>query len=165
MAIFDDIGAIVIIALFYTSKVFVVALIVTVLCIPVLFFMNRRGVESRSLYIFIGLGVWVSMFKSGVYATLAGVLIAIFIPMESKTGVASPLKSLEHDLHHVVAFFVLPIFAFANAGIYVLDMSLDVVLHDVSIGVALGLILGKQIGVFGLGSLALWSGIVKFLKE
>ena len=122
LAIFDDIGAIVIIALFYTSKVFVVALIVTVLCIPVLFFMNRRGVESRSLYIFIGLVVWVSMFKSGVYATLAGVLLAIFIPMESKTGGASPLKSLEHDLHHVVAFF-------------------------------------------GLCSLALWSGIVKFPKR
>jgi len=164
LAIFDDIGAIVIIALFYTSKVSVVALIVTALCIPVLFFMNRRGVESRSLYIFIGLVVWVSMLKSGVHATLAGVLLAIFIPMESKTGGASPLKSLEHDLHHVVAFFVLPIFAFANAGIYVLDMTADVVLHDVSIGVALGLILGKQIGVFGLCSLALWSGVVKFPK-
>ncbi len=164
LAIFDDIGAIIIIALFYTSKVSIFALIIAALCVPILFFMNRRGIEARSLYIMVGLVVWVSMLKSGVHATLAGVLLAIFIPMNSKEGGPSPLKSLEHDLHHLVAFFVLPVFAFANAGIYVLNMSSDVVLHDVSIGIALGLIVGKQVGVFGLCGLAIALGLAKFPK-
>lgn len=164
LAIFDDIGAIVIIALFYTSNISIEALTIAAICVPILFLMNRRGVESKSLYITIGVVVWVSLLKSGVHATLAGVILAFFIPIKSKLGNPSPLKSLEHDLHSVVAFFVLPIFAFANAGISFAGMSADAILHDVPIGVALGLVVGKQVGIFGLCGLAVMFGIAKLPK-
>ena len=162
LAIFDDIGAIIIIALFYTSKVSITALMVALASIPILYIMNRRGVESRSPYLLVGIIVWIGLLKSGVHATLAGVLLAMFIPLRSKSesGI-SPLKSLEHDLHSIVAFFVLPVFAFANAGISFTGMSLDVALHDVTVGVSLGLIVGKQIGIFTLCGLVILLGIVK----
>ena len=93
----------------------------------------------------------VAMLKSGVHATLSGIVLAMFIPLYSKLEpTTSPLKSMEHDLHSVVAFFVLPVFAFANAGINFRDMSLEQVFHDVPIGIAFGLFFGKQIGIFGL---------------
>lgn len=150
LAIFDDIGAILIIAIFYSSSISHTALVIVALCIPVLYFFNRRGVVSKSPYILIGIIMWVATLKSGVHATLAGVVLALFIPLHDKTedGV-SPLKSLEHDLHSVVAFFVLPVFAFANAGISLTGVSADHLLHSVPIGIAIGLIVGKQIGVFG----------------
>ncbi|MCG8427114.1 MAG: Na+/H+ antiporter NhaA [Chromatiales bacterium] len=151
LAIFDDIGAILIIAFFYTSKISLSALLVVLLCIPILVILNRRNVLSKSPYILIGVVMWVATLKSGVHATLAGVLLAMFIPMRSKDDPdVSPLKSLEHDLHSVVAFFVLPVFAFANAGISFSGMSAEQLLHGVPIGIALGLFFGKQIGVFGL---------------
>jgi len=165
LAIFDDIGAIVIIALFYTSKISITALIVAFICLPILFTMNFKGVVSRSPYILIGIVVWVSLLKSGVHATLAGVLLALFIPMKDKDNPeVSPLKTLEHDLHSVVAFVVLPVFAFANAGISLVDVSPDVFLHDVPVGVALGLFLGKPIGIFGLCGLAVMSGYASLPK-
>ena len=166
LAIFDDIGAIIIIALFYTSKVSIIGLMVAAASIPILYFMNRRGVESRSPYILIGIIIWVGLLKSGVHATLAGVLVAMFIPLKtnSASGI-SPLKSLEHDLHSIVAFFVLPVFAFANAGISFSGMTADVALHDVTLGVSLGLVLGKQIGIFTLCGLVIWLGIVKMPKN
>lgn len=149
LAIFDDIGAIVIIAIFYTSKISVTALIVVGLCIPMLALFNRRNVVSRSPYILIGIIMWVAALKSGVHATLAGVILAMFIPLRSKTDPDnSPLKSIEHDLHSVVAFFVLPVFAFANAGINLSGVSSDQLFHGVPIGIALGLFIGKQIGIF-----------------
>jgi len=118
LAIFDDIGAIIIIALFYTSKISVAALFVVAACIVVLFVLNKRDVISKSPYILMGLIMWTAALKSGVHATLAGVILAMFIPIRSKANPGvSPLKSMEHDLHSVVAFFVLPVFAFANAGI------------------------------------------------
>lgn len=166
LAIFDDIGAIVIIALFYTSKLSIAALVFSLICVPILFWMNRSGVESRSPYILIGLLVWVGLLKSGVHATLAGVLLAAFIPLKSKSHPNfSPLKSLEHDLHSVVAYFVLPVFAFANAGIDLLGISSDTLLHGVPVGVALGLIVGKQIGIFGLCALAIKLGLTKLPKD
>ena len=134
------------------------------ICLPILFVLNRRGVESKSIYIVIGIVVWVSLLKSGVHATLAGVLLAFFIPLKSKSGNASPLKSLEHDLHSVVAFFVLPVFAFANAGISFTGMTIESVLHDVPVGIALGLIVGKQVGIFGLCGLAVALGLAKLPK-
>jgi NhaA family Na+:H+ antiporter len=165
LAIFDDIGAIVIIALFYTSKISVLALIVAAICLPILYAMNRGGVTSRSPYLLIGLIVWVGLLKSGVHATLAGVLLALFIPIKDKENPSnSPLKALEHDLHSVVAFFVLPVFAFANAGINLGDVSPSVMLHDVPVGVALGLFLGKPIGIFGLCGLAVLFGYAKLPK-
>jgi len=165
LAIFDDIGAIVIIALFYTSKISATALLFSAACITVLFIMNRRGVESRSPYILVGVVMWVALLKSGVHATLGGVILAMFIPMSSRDPkLASPLKSLEHDLHSIVAFFVLPVFAFANAGIAFTGMSADVILHDVPIGVALGLVVGKQVGIFGLCALVILLGLTKLPK-
>lgn len=149
LAIFDDIGAILIIAMFYTSKISLAALVVVALCITFLVVMSRLKVEAKSLYILVGIIMWTAMLKSGVHATLSGVVLAMFIPMRSKTDPEySPLKSMEHDLHSVVAFFILPVFAFANAGINLSGVTVEQVLHGVPLGVALGLFVGKQVGVF-----------------
>jgi len=162
LAIFDDVGAILIIALFYTSKISVTALVVAAVCIVVLFGLNRRGVTERSLYIFVGAVMWVALLKSGVHATLAGVLLALFIPMRSaKDPEVSPLKRMEHDLHSLVAFLILPIFAFCNAGISFAGLGVEQLLHSVSLGIALGLFAGKQVGVF----LFCWLGIKLRLAE
>ena len=150
LAIFDDIGAILVIAFFYTSKISITALIVVALCLPILAMFNRFNIVSKSPYILVGLVMWVAMLKSGVHATLAGVILAMFIPncSNAEPGV-SPLKSLEHDLHGVVAFFVLPVFAFANAGLNISGVTAEQIFHGVPIGIALGLFIGKQIGIFG----------------
>jgi NhaA family Na+:H+ antiporter len=156
LAIFDDIGAILIIAIFYTAKISFSSLIVVAVCMPLLGFLNYRNIESKSLYIFVGIIMWIAMLKSGVHATLAGVILALFIPMRSKTKPShSPLKGMEHDLHPVVAFWILPIFAFTNAGINFSGVGLEQMLHSVPLGIALGLFLGKQIGVFGFCWLAI----------
>ncbi|MCR9278119.1 MAG: Na+/H+ antiporter NhaA [Pseudomonadaceae bacterium] len=161
IAIFDDIGAIAIIAIFYTSELSVTSLAVALACVPILFLMNRRGVVEKTPYIFIGLIIWVAMLKSGVHATLAGVLLAAFIPMRDKRMEASPLHDLEHDLHTAVAFGILPIFAFANAGINLSGVTLDYLLHPVPLGIMLGLFLGKQIGVVLFCWLGVALGITK----
>jgi NhaA family Na+:H+ antiporter len=149
LAIFDDIGAIIIIAIFYTSNLSITALLVVVFCLPLLALLNKRNVVSHSPYIIIGVIMWIATLKSGVHATLAGVILAMFIPLKSKKNPnPSPLKNLEHDLHSVVAFFVLPVFAFANAGINFHGVTSEQILHDVSLGTALGLFLGKQLGIF-----------------
>lgn len=149
LAIFDDVGAIVIIAIFYTAKISLTSLIVVAFCIPILAWLNKRNPESTSLYIMVGVVMWVAMLKSGVHATLTGVILAMFIPMKSKTNTHySPLKSMERDLHSVVAFFVLPIFAFSNAGISFSGVGVEQLLHSVSLGIALGLFVGKQVGIF-----------------
>ena len=168
LAIFDDIGAILIIAVFYTSKISAFALAVVAICIPILFLMNRKHVESRSVYIMVGVVMWVAMLKSGVHATLAGVILAMFIPIKSVVDPKySPLKSLEHDLHSVVAFFVLPVFAFANAGINLSGVGVEQMLHDVPLGIALGLFAGKQIGIFLLCGLVIklgWTSLPKSMN-
>ncbi|MDA8621916.1 Na+/H+ antiporter NhaA [Psychrosphaera sp.] len=165
LAIFDDIGAILIIAFFYTSKISIGALIVVALCIPVLTYLNKKNVVSYSPYIFIGIIMWIATLKSGVHATLAGVLLAMFIPMRSKENPEfSPVKELEHDLHSVVAFFVLPVFAFANAGLNLTGVGFEQVLHPVPVGIALGLFVGKQVGIFGLCWLAIKMGLAKLPK-
>lgn len=162
LAIFDDVGAILIIAMFYTTKISLTAIIVVALCIPILALLNYRHVESRSVYILIGIIMWVATLKSGVHATLAGVLLAMFIPIRAKVpGGISPLKSLEHDLHTVVAFFILPVFAFANAGISFAGVGVEQLMHGVPMGIATGLIVGKQLGIFGLCWLAIKLGMAK----
>jgi len=162
LAIFDDIGAILIIALFYTDSLSVASLMVAGSCIAVLFIMNRRGQENISMYFFIGSIMWVALLKSGVHATLAGVILAMFIPMYSKKDPEhSPVMELEHDLHSAIAFFVLPIFAFCNSGISMGDASADFFLHGVPVGITLGLFAGKQIGVFGFIWLGIKTGIAK----
>ncbi len=162
LAIFDDVGAIVIIALFYTSELSATALGTALFCISTLAFLNWRGNLNISLYILVGLVMWVAVLKSGIHATLAGVLLAAFIPMTKhpETG-QSPLHALEHDLHNSVSYVILPLFAFVNAGINLKGMTLDQILGPVPVGIALGLILGKQIGVFGMCWLGIKLGIAK----
>ena len=165
LAIFDDIGAIVIIAAFYTANISITALLAAACCIVVLAFLNMRNTASKSMYIMIGVIMWVAVLKSGVHATLAGVVLAMFIPMKSKTNPDySPLKDLEHDLHSAVAYFILPVFAFANAGISFSGTGADQLFHNVPVGIALGLFLGKQIGVFGLCFLAIKLGMTGLPK-
>ncbi len=155
LAIFDDVGAIAVIALFYTAKISTAALALVAGCLAVLAVLNRRRVESKSTYILVGAVMWAAMLKSGVHATLAGVLLALFIPMTSRNPEQpSLLKSLEHDLHGAVAFIILPVFAFANAGIDLSGVGLAEALHGVPLGIALGLFAGKQAGIFGVCWLA-----------
>jgi Na+:H+ antiporter, NhaA family len=162
LAIFDDIGGILIIAFFYTSKISLFSLLVVLGCVITLFILNRRNVTSKSVYILIGIIMWVATLKSGVHATLAGVVMAIFIPIKSnKDPDVSPLKEMEHDLHAVVTFFILPVFAFANAGINFTGLGLEHVLHPVPVGIALGLFVGNQIGVFGFCWLAIKLGLAR----
>jgi len=149
LAIFDDIGAIIIIAFFYTSKISFAALIVTGACLLVLFVLNRRGIAQKSIYLTIGVIMWIALLKSGVHATLAGILLAIFIPIKSTApSESSPLQSLEHDLHGAVAFIIMPLFAFCNSGIRFSGMGWEQVAHPIPLGIALGLFFGKQLGVF-----------------
>ena len=156
LAIFDDIGAILIIAIFYTASISFASLAVAGICIILLFILNKRGHDHITTYVFIGSIMWVALLKSGVHATLAGVILALFIPMRSKEDSEhSPLIQLEHDLHNTIAFFILPVFAFSNSGIDLSDASLDFFLHGVPLGITLGLFFGKQIGVFSF----IWLGI------
>ncbi len=161
IAIFDDVGAIVIIALFYTSELSLLALAVVAACLPVLVFLNRRGVCEHGPYLFIGAIMWVALLKSGVHATLTGVLLAFFIPIGDPEHGESPLHDLEHDLHTLVAFFILPCFAFANAGIPLGGLSLEQVAHPVTIGIVAGLFLGKQLGVLAACWIAIVLGLAK----
>lgn len=156
LAIFDDIGAILIIVIFHTAEISMTALLVVAACLSVLVVLNRYNVASKSLYITIGVVMWIATLKSGVHATLAGIVLAMFIPLNVENrDDHSPLKELEHDLHTVVAFIVLPVFAFANAGINLSGVGVQHLLHNVPLGIALGLFFGKQIGVFGLCWLAI----------
>ena len=161
LAIFDDLGAIIIIALFYTNNISLMALVVCAVCIVILFLMNRSDVSSKRYYLFIGLIMWVAMLKSGVHATLTGVILAMFIPLNCFRTNESPLKTLEHELHSFVGFIILPIFAFCNAGIFLGDVGIDSLLHPVPTGIALGLFVGKQVGIFGLCWLAVKFGMTK----
>ena len=149
LAIVDDIGAIVIIAIFYSGSLSQISLAVSIACVIVLFLLNRRGVADLPTYLFVGGVLWLAVLKSGVHATLAGVILAFFIPMsDPKRPGFSPVKYMEHSLHPIVAFFILPVFAFANAGIALGGVTIASVFEAVPIGIISGLFLGKQIGVF-----------------
>lgn len=161
VAIFDDVGAIVIIALFYTSDLSVAALVTAAACLPVLFLLNWRGVTEKTPYLLLGIVIWVAVLKSGVHATLAGVVLATFIPMRNPKEEASPLHDIEHDLHTAVAFAILPIFAFANAGIPLTGLSVESFLHPVPLGIIAGLFVGKQLGVFLFCALGVLLGIAR----
>jgi NhaA family Na+:H+ antiporter len=150
LAIMDDLGAIVIIALFYTSNLSLVSLVVTAIALIALFALNRAGVVRRAAYILLGAVLWVSVLKSGVHATLAGVALAFMIPLDAREkGADHPLaEQLEHDLHPWVSFMILPLFAFVNAGIDLRGLSLGQLTNPVPLGIMLGLFIGKQAGVF-----------------
>lgn len=148
LAIIDDMGAIVIIAIFYTAELSVLSLLIALVSIAVLYTFNRRGVISLAPYILVGIIFWAAVLKSGVHATLAGVITAFFIPFKVPEGeTITQLEQLEHDLHPSVAYVILPLFAFANAGVSFEGIGLDALIHPVPLGVAAGLFFGKQIGV------------------
>ena len=162
VAIIDDLGAIVIIALFYTDNLSMVALIVALSGLAVCTFMNFRGVTRVAPYVLVGVIVWVAVLKSGVHATLAGVLLALAIPLRATDSQGhSPLRHLEHMLHPWVAFLVLPAFAFANAGVSFGGMTFASLLEPLPLGIALGLFVGKQIGVFGFAFVMIKSGLAR----
>jgi len=165
VAIFDDLGAIVVIALFYTAELSLLALVVSAVLVLGLACLNRWGVTRSAAYFLIGVPLWVAVLKSGVHATLAGVVLAMFIPLRgrqrplSSMATETLLHHLEHALHPWVAFGVLPVFAFANAGVSVLELSLAELLHPVPLGIVTGLFLGNQIGIMGMCWLAVRLGI------
>ena len=160
LAIFDDLGAIVIIALFYTSDLSLLSLSVAIVAIALLALLNRRGVLGIAPYILIGFVLWAAVLKSGVHATLAGVVTAFFIPFKKLPGESrTQLEVLEHDLHPAVAFGILPLFAFANAAVPFGGISMEAILHPVPLGIAAGLFFGNQIGVLGFSWLAIKLGI------
>jgi len=160
IAIIDDIGAIIIIALFYTAEVSSFSLLLAGGGTIVLFAMNRLGVIRTAPYILVGIFLWICVLKSGVHATLAGVIAALAIPLSARDG-SSPLKHLEHGLHPWTAFLVLPIFAFANAGVSLAGLQLADLMAPLALGIAAGLVIGKQVGVFGFMFLATKVGLVK----
>ncbi|MBO6814793.1 MAG: Na+/H+ antiporter NhaA [Rhizobiaceae bacterium] len=149
LAIIDDIGAITIIAIFYTENLSVEMLGLALAGFTALIAINRSGVKAITPYALVGLFIWVCVLKSGVHATLAGVVTALAIPMEGRSEQdQSPLRRLEHSLHTWVAFLVLPVFAFANAGVQLTSLSLSDLTATVPLGVALGLFFGNQIAIF-----------------
>ena len=159
LAIIDDLGAIVIIAIFYSGELSTLSLGLAAACIAALVAMNRLGVVKLGPYMIIGLILWVCVLKSGVHATLAGVTLAFCIPLRTKNAEPSPLLTLEHALHPWVAYGILPLFAFANAGLSLSGVNLESFTHHVPMGIAVGLLLGKTVGVFGLTWLAVKTGI------
>lgn len=162
IAIIDDLGAIVIIAVFYTSGLSVISLVLAAAALIGLVLLNRFKVTALTPYMLIGLLLWVFVLKSGVHATLAGVALGLAIPLHGKTAEdPSPLRSLEHSLHPWVAYMILPIFAFANAGVSLSGVSLEVMMAPVTIGIATGLFIGKQIGVFGFCWLAVKANLCR----
>lgn len=161
VAIIDDLAAIMIIAVFYTDGVSIAALGVGAVGLAALMSLNRAGVMRLAPYVLIGIVMWVAVLKSGVHATLAGVLIALTVPIKSPEGVASPLKTAEHGLHPWVAFLVLPVFAFANAGVSLEGVSFAALLAPLPLGIAAGLFIGKQVGVLGFSWLGVKTGICR----
>lgn len=148
LAILDDIGAIIIIALFYTADLSLGHLSMALLPIAGMAWQNMRGAHRVAPTLLLGLAVWVLVLKSGVHATLAGVITAFFIPLKDKHG-KSPLHAVEHSLAPYVLFLIVPVFAFANAGVSLGGLGLNDLLAPLPLGIAAGLVLGKQLGVFG----------------
>ncbi|MFN3826944.1 MAG: Na+/H+ antiporter NhaA [Micavibrio sp.] len=149
IAVIDDLGAIIIIALFYSHGLHPVPFYFAAAALLALFILNRRNVCSIPAYVIVGVILWVSVLQSGVHATLAGVAAALFVPTRScRDPEYSPLKTLEHSLHPWIVFGVLPLFAFANAGVPFKGMGLHSLSDPVTLGIILGLFIGKQMGIF-----------------
>ncbi|MCW7556429.1 Na+/H+ antiporter NhaA [Endozoicomonas gorgoniicola] len=162
LAIFDDLGAIVIIALFYTSEMSVASMILGSIFLATLVIMNRMNVAKTGPYLFVGALLWICVLKSGVHATLAGVLLAFTIPLNLRDRKGrSPLKALQHKLHSPVNYVILPIFAFANAGIELSLPQLQSLFTPIPLGIMMGLFAGKQLGVFTFCYVAIKAGIAK----
>lgn len=158
LAIIDDLSAIVIIAIFYTTELSILSMAIALVSLTVLVTFNYLGVTKKAAYFIVGWVLWVSVLKSGVHATLAGVVLAFTIPLHARDGnkkAISPLKEIEQNLHFWVAFFILPLFAFVNAGVNFTKISFAQMSGPVPLGIMLGLFIGKQLGVFGFS----WTAI------
>jgi NhaA family Na+:H+ antiporter len=162
LAIFDDIGAIIVIAIFYTAKISLPAELFALLCLGLLLGFNRRGIKQLWPYLLVGILLWLSVLASGIHATLAGVALAFTIPLDGDElrVMYSPLRRLEHFLHPWVAFAVLPLFGLANAGISFANIEWHDWLNPITLGVIAGLFIGKQIGVLGASWLIIKTGYV-----
>lgn len=165
LAIIDDLGSIIVIALFYSSELSTLSLMLAAGLLALLMLFNRLGVTRLGPYLVIGLLVWVCVLKSGVHATLAGVALALIIPLRTARDTPSPARALEHALHPWVAFAILPLFAFANAGVPLAGLTLSSFTSPVPLGIAAGLLLGKTVGVFGLTWLAVQARITRLPAE
>ena len=152
LAVLDDVGAIVIIALFYTANLAPGSLVIAGAALAILFALSRSRVQGATPYLLVGVVLWASLLKSGVHATLAGVALAFFIPRKAARG-------LEQDLHAPVAYAILPLFAFANAGLALKGISLASFLLPLPLGIVSGLVIGKTLGVFGVTFLAIRFGL------
>ncbi|MEC7307486.1 MULTISPECIES: Na+/H+ antiporter NhaA [Vibrio] len=161
LAIIDDLGVVVIIALFYSGDLSTLALTVGFIATGVLFMLNNKHVTKLSVYLIVGAILWFAVLKSGVHATLAGVVIGFAIPLKGNKGEHSPLKHLEHALHPYVAFAILPIFAFANAGISLEGISISNLTGMLPLGIAMGLLVGKPLGIFLFSWGAVKTGVAK----
>jgi NhaA family Na+:H+ antiporter len=158
LAILDDLGAVLIIAFFYASELSLTYLGLAALTLAALFALNRTGVTRLAFYLVLGAVLWFLVLKSGIHATLAGVALASAIPLKSRGAIErtpSPLHRLEHGLSPWIAFLIVPIFGFANAGVSLAGMTPSAMLNPVPLGVAAGLFFGKQIGVFGFAWIAI----------
>jgi len=164
LAIIDDLGAIIIIAIFYTSELSLLSLSVAGGALFWLCVLKLRKVQTSAPYLLVGLILWVAVLKSGVHATLAGVVLGLFIPMKAvdEDGEEhSPLEQMIHELHPAVAFGILPLFAFVNAGVNLEGMTIDSLLSGIPLAIAVGLFFGKQIGVFGFTWVAIKLGLAR----
>jgi len=164
LAILDDLGAVVIIAIFYTADLSLLWLGAAFLVLVALAVLNRAGVAQLWPYLLLGLVLWVVVLKSGVHATLAGVALALMVPLRRSPGVAhdlenSPLHRLEHSLHKLVPFVIVPLFGFANAGVSFAGMTPAALLQPLTLGISLGLVAGKLVGVFGTSFVAIRFGV------
>ena len=166
IAVFDDLGAIIIIAVFYTNQLSIISLYLAMGFFGVLIVLNLMNVTKIAPYIIIGIIVWVCVLKSGVHATLAGVALALTIPLRANDGQGhSPLRHLEHGLHRWVAFGILPIFAFANAGVTFEGIGLYSFVEPVKLGISAGLFVGKQIGIFGVLFVMIRFGLARMPED
>jgi NhaA family Na+:H+ antiporter len=155
LAIIDDLGAIIIIAIFYTAQIQVVYFSLAILSLLLIFLLNRSGFINLGAYFLVGILLWFFIYKSGIHATIAGVLLGLFIPLKNSNRNYSPLKKLEHTLQPWVSYIILPLFAFANTGISLSEIKFATLFHPVTLGVFLGLFIGKQFGIF----LACWTAV------
>ena len=161
LAVIDDLGAILIIALFYTADLSGFALGAAAICMALMFALNRLNVRKPSIYMAIGVVLWFAVLQSGVHATMAGVITALMIPADKDAAGKSALVTLEHALHPYVTYFILPVFALANAGVSFSGITWDALSHPITLGIAVGLFVGKQIGVLAISYAARALGWVR----
>jgi NhaA family Na+:H+ antiporter len=164
LAIIDDLVAIIVIAIFYTAKLSITSIIVSWGCVLVLIIFNRCKIARKTPYVLVGIVLWLSVLKSGVHATLSGVILAICIPFSLKAAESdheSISESFESDIHYWVDYLVLPAFVFVNAGVMISDISLNQIMSGRFFGIMLGLFVGKQLGVFVFSYLAIRMGLAK----